>query len=236
MGISGGPYIVRDSSLVLELDAADRNSYVSGSTVWRDLTANSFTGSLTNGPTFSSDNLGSIVFDGTNDYMIFTSSSNYSYGTNNFSIDYWINFNSLTSTQQSLLDAYSSPSNSSSGGTFGFVVTNTQIITYANNGVIFTSSSISLPVNTWINLSFVRSSGTLYIYRNSLLIDSAPCSWNFQFTGNATLPFLYIGINPGANGNYFNGKIGNFRIYKERALSASEILQNYNALKSRFNL
>ena len=45
MGVSGGPYIVRDSSLVLELDAADRNSYVSGSLIWRDLSSNSITGS-----------------------------------------------------------------------------------------------------------------------------------------------------------------------------------------------
>jgi hypothetical protein len=69
MGVSGGPYIVRDSSLVLELDAADRNSYVSGSTTWFDLSGNSNSGSLVNGPTFDSANGGSIVFDGTNDFV-----------------------------------------------------------------------------------------------------------------------------------------------------------------------
>jgi hypothetical protein len=68
MGISGGPDIIRDSSLVLELDAADRNSYVSGSTTWRNLSGNSNTGTLTNGPTFSSANGGNIVFDGSDDF------------------------------------------------------------------------------------------------------------------------------------------------------------------------
>ena len=54
--------------LVLCLDAADRNSYVSGSSTWRDV-AGSNNGTLTNGPTFSSSNGGSIVFDGSNDYV-----------------------------------------------------------------------------------------------------------------------------------------------------------------------
>ena len=54
MGISGGPYIVRDSSLVLELDAADRNSYPGSGTTWTDISGNANSGSLTNGPTFNS--------------------------------------------------------------------------------------------------------------------------------------------------------------------------------------
>ena len=74
MGISGGPYIVRDSSLVLELDAADKNSYIGSGTVWNNLSVNANNGTLTNGPTFSSTNNGNIVFDGTNDYIAFTDS------------------------------------------------------------------------------------------------------------------------------------------------------------------
>jgi hypothetical protein len=63
MGVSGGPYIVRDSSLVLELDAADRNSYVSGSTTWSDLTNNQLTGTFVgSGITFSSGSGGILQF------------------------------------------------------------------------------------------------------------------------------------------------------------------------------
>jgi hypothetical protein len=57
--------IVTDG-LVLALDAADRNSYVGGSTVWNDVSGNNYTGSLVNGPTFSNN---SIVFDGVDDYV-----------------------------------------------------------------------------------------------------------------------------------------------------------------------
>jgi hypothetical protein len=61
------PNIVRDS-LVLALDAADKNSYPGSGTSWYDLSGG-YTGTLTNGPTFSAANLGSIVFDGINDYV-----------------------------------------------------------------------------------------------------------------------------------------------------------------------
>ena len=224
------------SGLVLYLDARNPVSYPKGGTTWSDLSRNNNNGTLVNGPTYDSSNEGSVVFDGTNDYMTFLSSSNYSYGTGDFSVDYWINFNNLTSTQQALLDASSNPiANTTSGGTFGFAVNNTQIITYANNGSLFTTTNTSLSANTWINLSFSRISGVLYVYRNSMIIDSVACAWDFQF--NSTIyPFLYVGVNPGTNASLFNGKLGNVKIYKGKGLIASEILQNYNAQKSRFGL
>ena len=57
------------NGLVLALDAADRNSYPDSGTTWTDLSGNGSNGTLINGPTFSSVNGGSIVFDGLNDYV-----------------------------------------------------------------------------------------------------------------------------------------------------------------------
>jgi hypothetical protein len=74
MATYGGPQIIRDG-LVLYLDAANRKSYPTTGTVWSDLSGNSNTGTLTNGPTFNSANGGSIVFDGTNDYVQFSTVS-----------------------------------------------------------------------------------------------------------------------------------------------------------------
>ena len=86
-----GPKIVRDG-LVLALDAADRNSYISGSTTWTDLSGNGNTGTLTNGPTYSSANGGSLVFDGSNDYVdipyLLLS------GSQDFTVNIWIKANS----------------------------------------------------------------------------------------------------------------------------------------------
>ena len=90
MPTSSGPKIVRDG-LVLSLNAADRNSYVSGSTTWFDLSGNNNSGSLTNGPTFNSANGGSLSFDGTNDIITITSTG---IVANNISVDIWFNVNS----------------------------------------------------------------------------------------------------------------------------------------------
>ena len=65
MACNAGPDIIEDG-LVLCLDAANINSYPKSGTTWTDL-AGFHDGTLTNGPTFSSDNGGVLVFDGTND-------------------------------------------------------------------------------------------------------------------------------------------------------------------------
>ena len=68
MGLSHSPKIVTNG-LVLALDAANNKSYPGSGTTWSDLSNTGKNLTLTNGPTFSAANLGSIVFDGTNDYI-----------------------------------------------------------------------------------------------------------------------------------------------------------------------
>ena len=89
MSFNNGPTVVTNG-LVLALDAGDRNSYVSGSTTWFDLTGVN-NGTLTNGPTFNTGSGGSIVFDGVDDYVnLGANSSNYS--RTSFTIDSWVKF------------------------------------------------------------------------------------------------------------------------------------------------
>ena len=57
------------NGLVLALDAANQKSYISGSTIWNDLSGNVNNGTLTNGPTFNSDNGGNLLFNGTTQYI-----------------------------------------------------------------------------------------------------------------------------------------------------------------------
>ena len=68
MGVFAGPEIT-ESGLVLALDAGNLKSYPTTGTTWTDLSGRGNTGTLTNGPTYSSANGGSIVFDGVNDYV-----------------------------------------------------------------------------------------------------------------------------------------------------------------------
>ena len=74
------------NGLVLALDAGNTLSYVSGSTTWRDLSGNNNSGSLVNGPTFNSVNGGSIVFDGSNDYVEISPVN----ASSQFTLNFWI--------------------------------------------------------------------------------------------------------------------------------------------------
>jgi hypothetical protein len=96
MAFYRGPKIVTNG-LVLALDAANTKSYVSGSTTWRDLSGNNNSGSLVNGPTFNNANGGSIVFDGTNDYVDVSNST--SLNPTTISIGAWFYLNSLVTNQ-----------------------------------------------------------------------------------------------------------------------------------------
>ena len=77
MGLSHSPRIVTDG-LVLCLDAANSRSYPKTGTTWTDRSTSGNNGTLTNGPTFDTNNGGSIVFDGSNDSVV----------TSDFDLDY----------------------------------------------------------------------------------------------------------------------------------------------------
>jgi hypothetical protein len=220
MGVSGGPYIVRDSSLILELDAADRNSYVSGSTVWRDLTANNNNGSLVNGPTFSSANGGSIAFDGTNDYINVNSFADILSSTSYTKIS-WFYINSY---RYNII---------SGGGSaqHAFWLAGTNKLNAGHNGSWSTVvSTTSLALNTWYfgAVTFDTTSGWR-LYINGIQEATSANTTTFSGTGGVLIGAFDLGAN------LFDGRISIASIYN-RVLSASEILQNYNALKSRFNL
>ena len=78
MALAHSPRIVRDN-IVQYLDAANTKSYPGSGTTWTDMSSRNRDGTLTNGPTFSTDNLGCFNFDGSNDYVnlnyVFTQAS-----------------------------------------------------------------------------------------------------------------------------------------------------------------
>ena len=93
MAYNFSPKIVTDG-LVLYLDAANTKSYVSGSTVWNDISRGGNNGSLINGPTFISGNGGSIVFDGVNNYVEFGDVLDL--GTNSMTVNQWVMLNTVS--------------------------------------------------------------------------------------------------------------------------------------------
>lgn len=220
MGINYNPSIVIDSSLVLHLDAANTRSYPGSGTSWTDLSGNGNTGTLANGPTYNPLNGGSLVFDGTDDYV--TVSNNISPGTGDFAISVFV-YKTDTYPNRYVWDL----------GTNGAVLSTGTSITpgfrYYNPtvGYIFGPTHT---VNTWYNIVISRISGTTYFYSNGSLVNSAADTGNIGSWGTT----LNIG-RYGGGGSIHLGKISNLSVYKGRGLTAAEVLQNYNALIGRYN-
>ena len=237
MGISGGPYIVRDSSLVLELDAADKNSYAGSGTTWSDLSGNNNSGSLISGPTFNSNNGGNIVFNGTSQY-IQTPLQNISRPCT-FSI--WVKVNTLNGWMTFFGQ---DTSVSIERGRFYFQkanITTADVIKDRVNfslvnslGNLITVNAINnIVANVWYNYSAVLTNTSITLYENGIFQNTRNDS-NAFLTPNTTI-LLGAGYFTNIIVDYLNGSIAITQIYN-RDLSATEILQNYNELKSRFDL
>ena len=95
MGLAHSPRIVTDG-LVLCLDAGNTKSYPGSGTTWTDLSGNGNTGTLTNGVGYSGDNLGSLSFDGVNDFTSTITGEDFNFGTGDFTIECWVYFNTIS--------------------------------------------------------------------------------------------------------------------------------------------
>ena len=212
------------SGLVLALNAADRNSYLGSGTTWTDVSGNGNNGILTNGPTFSNN---SIVFDGVDDYADIPIPLATSYST--VTIEGFIKWNSFN------------------GGMFlGFttydVWTANNTLGY-NNGAsnvvginAATVTSLEL-LGNYKHYTFVMNSSGL-LSTNKIYINGTSQSISAVVSADGNIPGLATNLRLASwnNGAYHgNVQYGNVNVYN-RALSDQEILQNYNAQKSRFNL
>lgn len=218
--------------LVLSLDASDRNSYVSGSTTWGDLAGNN-NGTLTNGPSFSSNgNASSIVFDGVDDYIALP--NGLLSGTSNFTINQWIQSTNPTIGGTTFGNYPGSPYPPVNGNLQIFFGTN-YIGMWLDNPSTYLGTSpwnTTLPEFTTspVMITAQRQGTTTYFYINGLLKKTGSSSATI---GNSSQPFR-LGINT-VNSETYRGTIFTTQVYN-RALSANEILQIYNAQKSRFGL
>ena len=202
------------SGLVMSLDAGNLVSYSGTGTTWRDLTTNGNNGTLTNGPTYSSANGGSILFDGSDDKIV---GGNFSQGTI-ITINIW--FKQTSSAVNKGLIAI--------GGAYYYLGGAGFTVLQIYNGSQY-GAYIEVPSpTTWNMATFVitPTTSTLYLNGSNPTSDSTV----MQTSGN-----LYIGSFPGGGSGLFNGNISTVQIYN-RSLTADEIAQNYNAQKSRFGL
>jgi hypothetical protein len=238
MGFYRGPSIIKDG-LVLYLDAANTKSYPTTGTTWSDLSGNGNNGTLVNGPTFNANNNGSIVFDGVNDFVTTGTTPSQLQGNPSFTVSGWFYRNTNL------------PVNTGTWG-FGGNVTNQGINSwwFNNNNEIaidtwgqatFTTG-VSYPLQQWVYVTWQKIAGAM-TRSNCILWRNLT-----SYTGNQLTILRNENVAPNINNNGItlaristtynvpvNIRISNFKVYN-RILSPDEILQNYNATKSRYGL
>ena len=229
-----GPKIVTNG-LVLALDAADKNSYSGTGTTWTDVSGNNNTGTLTNGPTFSQANGGAIVFDGTDDYVNVANASSLN-PSNGISVSVWVKFTStINNTRQMMVEKHTT---NSSG--WWFAGENNKIVwlvmgTSGGEKMIDLTNNTSIISGTIYNIvgTYDGTSSTPKLYVNGR-DDGGTIAGGGSGLSSSSNPLII-----GKQHNWGNGPSSittfNTSLYN-RALTATEVLQNYNATKSRFGL
>jgi hypothetical protein len=226
--------IVTDG-LVLCLDAADLNSYPTTGTTWFDL-AGSNNGTLTNGPTFSGTGASSsIVFDGSDDRVVVPNSPNIDFNTSeSFTVCYW--FYTTSKGVDTGYDAHVGKI-SSNGWVANLNWTSFAIGDYPQlrwwlNGVVSTTYNTTKPyLNNWryVCMSVDRSNTSGNIFEDGVRVASA----NIGTIDVSNSGQLLIGTD--VFGSHFIGRFSIVQLY-DKALTNSEIIQNYNAQKGRFGI
>jgi len=215
-----GPNIVTDG-LVLALDAANSRSYPGTGTTWSDLSGNGNDGTLVNGPTFDSESNGSIVFDGVNDRVTI----NNPIDVNSCTFDIFCKIDNPSASSSSQM-AFGYPNGTNQRVYLGFRPASGWDVGIQSQAW----GTTSIPVDTnWHNFIVTLNNGTIKIYYDG--VDSRTRTYTtFTTSGNT------ISLGDNSSTNYsFAGKIALFKTYN-RALNPSEVLQNYNATKSRYGL
>jgi hypothetical protein len=214
------PPIVTDG-LVLYLDAANTKSYPTTGTTWNDLVGLN-NGTLTNGPTFNPNNLGSIVFDGVDDTV---STLNNTLFESEGAVSLWFSRASNNSNQR-LIRRFGANVNR-----FYLLVNSSNILSIRGQN-ISRQASFSSSIGEWVNVTWQwRLSDTLQqIYINGNINYNG--DFNPQVSGGDTT--FGLAQAEGVE-TWFGGNVATAKVYN-RILTPQEILQNYNALKSRFGL
>jgi len=229
-GVGGGDYVT--DGLVLYYDAGETTSYPGTGTTWTDLVS-SITATLKNGTSYSSSNGGEMVFDGSNDYVQVSTSTAFNVSAATFIV--WLTLDdSSQSFYTGLLYARGSGANVVNGvNLFG----TTEKVGYTWNGDSNTynfDSGLVIPAQEMcmVAASVQSNFADLYLCRSS----GTTSARNNTNHGTTTIDNIEIGRDSWPfQSRYLDGSVPIAQLYN-RALSSTEINQNFNAFKSRFGL
>lgn len=214
---SATPSIIT-SGLLTHLDAGNTLSYSGSGTTWTDLSGNSRNGTLINGVSYNSSDGGTLVFDGVNDYVTATTLTK-SLLNRSFTMSLW--FNSSSSSNMGL---FSIGSSFDDLAPYLILQKNNTTLRWLVNNTYQMTNTISL--NTWYNVAITYNGTVWNVYINGVLANT----YTGTDVGGGSAYYLFLGTGfP----TYSNVKIPHFVAYNN-PLSSTDILNNFNALKSRY--
>lgn len=224
-GAGGGYY---RTGLILNLDAGNSLSYPGSGTTWTDLSGNNNNGTL-NGPTYSSDDGGAIVFDGSNDVVTIPDDSAWNIGSAK-TWEMWINMNSVVNNTLPFGKGsmwWFAVGYTSLGGTSG------QFQWLAYDGSWSTlNTGVTISTSTWYQLVTTWDGTYFRFYANGNL-EATSSDFSAKTWNDSSYSVDVGGFSGGSS--YVSAKIPIIRIY-DQTLSASQVQQNFNALSSRYGL
>lgn len=225
MAAYSGPNIVEDG-LILCLDAANAKSYPGSGTAWNDISGLSSSGTLINGAVFNADNSGSIRFDGVNDYYTMNDNAYSVAGLTDYTASFWIKLDAASSSIDKRFFWH---------GNYGVLIyksTADGLIFYLRTsvGAVQITTPYSSFFDLWTHISVTYNGTAMKLYVNGELkttgsntggiIDAAPTAF---LLGGATNSF------------YTPCNISSAMAYN-RTITDSEVRQNFNALRGRYDI
>lgn len=221
------------NGLVLYLDAANSKSYVSGSSTWFDLSGNNNNASLVGVPSYNTDNKGTLTFSRTSVQYGETPTIS---SIANWTAESWVKFTTVPSTNSTVSSLITNVFN---GSNLNFSLT-TDIDGTANKGIYaaffngaWRAAGPHVPsAGVWYQYCGTYDGTTIRLYVNGNLFSST--SYTGTAASGGAIRIARRWDSTAVSGNVIDGVLPVARVYN-RALSAAEILENYNATKGRFD-
>lgn len=218
MALHHNPRIVT-SGLILTIDPGDINSYPGSGTTIKDLSGNGYDGTLINGLAYSADHKGSFDFDGSNDYISVPMANQTA--LTGYTVAHWCR-----------RDAESRMHIGTSNNYFYWYGDNSWRYVHGGvNGELYYNKTVSIPAGTWGYYVATYDGAQVRVYRQGVYQDAKATTGTVNFSAQDWTFGQYASSAAYA----FNGLGGFVSIYN-RPLSADEVLNNYEAQKTRFGL
>jgi hypothetical protein len=220
------------SNLVLYYDPSNSSSYSGSGTTINDLSGNGLSGTMSN-ITFTSPY---FTYNGSSSQVSVADSALLEPGTGDWSIEFWVNHSVIAGASRVLIGKTDGGNAADWGYGLRTQPNGNTFMEIGNGSTSITTPTSTLSINTWYQVVGVWTnvaSNSLALYINGSLIGSN--SHSFTSIKNTTSP-LYLGsFNGGQFAQWLNGRMGVVRMYN-KALSGSEVLQNFDADKSKYGL